>query len=455
MKRVWPKVIIGPHHRIIAEAFQRIANGTLKRLIINMPPRVGKSEFASCYFPAWSLGRNPEMKLLTATHTKELSDRFGRKVRDLIAEPIYQDIFPNVQLRADSKAAGRWDVKGGGEFFAVSVGAKIAGRGANLFVIDDPHAEEAMREASPEYFEDIFNWYTSGPRQRLQPDGAIVIVMTRWSEMDLTAKVTKNSKDRGGDQWEVIELPMELPNGEPLWPEYWKKEDVAALKAELPIANWMAQYQQKPSSEGAALIKREWWKTWTEPRPPACDYLIQTWDTAHTTGARSDYSACTTWGVFYREDAKGIEQANIILLDALWEKMEFPALKTRALELYQMYNPDAVLIEAKAAGAPLAQELRAIGIPLQTYTPSRGNDKIVRVNAVADIFASGLVWRPETRFADEVVEQCAVFPRGAHDDLVDCTSMALMRFRQGGFVTLKSDLFEEQLTNFRRREPFY
>ena len=442
VKSVWPSYIEGPQHKIMTEAFQRIADGKLKRLIINMPPRHGKSQLASWLLPAWLLGRRPDLKILTATHTTELSQRFGRMVRNLVMSEEYKTIFPNISLRADSKAAGRWDVNGGGEYYAAGVGSALAGRGADIFIIDDPHSEEAAKNPTIEYFEDIFEWYRSGPRQRMQPNGAIVVVMTRWHQSDLTGKVMENAKREGVDKWEVIELPAIMPNGEPLWPGYWSLDKLLSLKNELPASMWMANYQQDPTSEGTALIKREWWKTWKKEKPPECEYIIQTWDTAHTINARSDYSACTTWGVFYIADETGKDRANIILLDAIAEKLEFPELKRRALDLYKQFNPDSVLIEAKSSGAPLAHELRAIGVPISTYTPSRGNDKMSRVNAVSDIFSSGIVWKPDTQWADEVMEQCAAFPRGSHDDLVDTTVMALMRFRQANFVRLPSD-FED------------
>ena len=444
VRHVWPIFIEGPHHRIMADKFQEVADGKLKRVIINIAPRHGKSELTSWLLPAWLMGKDPSRKVIAATHTSDFSVRFGRKVRNLIDSQDYKDVFPDVGLRADSKAAGRWDVSGGGEYFAVGVGGAMTGRGADLLIIDDPHSETAGILPTNEYFDSVYEWYSSGPRQRLQPGGAIIIVMTRWHERDLTGQIIKASEERkGADQWEVIELPALYESGEPLWPDFWSKEELDALKAELPLSKWLSQYQQKPTAEEGALIKREYWKTWTHPEPPHCSYIIQSIDTAHTKSARSDYSAITTWGVFDHPNESGQTVPNIILLDAVNEKLEFPELKQRTLELYHAYDPDSFLIEAKAAGLPLIQELRATGVPVMDYTPSRGQDKISRVNAVSDIFANGIVWRPETRWAEEVVEQCAAFPQGAHDDLVDTTTLALMRFRQGGFLSLVDDYYDE------------
>jgi predicted phage terminase large subunit-like protein len=231
-----------------------------------------------------------------------------------------------------------------------------------------------------------------------------------------------------------------MPSGEPLWPEFWPLKELEVLKEQLPVHKWQAQYQQEPTSAEGALIKREWWKPWTKSNPPACEFIIQSWDTAFTKNTRSDFSACTTWGVFYREDEDtGYKQPNVILLNAYKERLEFPELKEKAVEEYKDWNPDACIIEAKAAGAPLVFELRAMGIPVTEYTPSRGNDKIARVNAVSDLFASGIIWAPETRWAEEVIEEFAAFPAGEHDDLVDSSTQALLRFRQGGFIRINSD----------------
>jgi len=454
INRVWPAFIEGRHHKIMADAFERVVKGDLKRLIINMPPRHTKSEFASYLLPAWFLGQFPEKKIIQTAHTAELSVGFGRKVRNLVDGDDYKEIFPDVTLRSDSKAAGRWSTGKGGEYFAIGVGGAVTGKGADLLIIDDPHSEQEGQSSDPGVFDKVYDWYTSGPRQRLQPGGAIVIVMTRWHKRDLTGKIIKTSVQRDGmDEWEVIEFPAIMPSGKALWPEFWAIEELEALRSELPAPKWSAQYQQDPSSEEGALVKREWWKKWESETPPLCDFIIQSWDTAFLKTQRADYSACTTWGVFYHPDDEGTTQPNIILLDAHKERLEFPELKKCALELYNEFQPDACIVEAKAAGTPLIFELRAMGIPVGEYTPSRGNDKISRVNAVSDLFASGIVWCPETRFAEEVIEEFAAFPAGEHDDLVDSSTQALLRFRQGGFLRLNSD--EEDEPFYPKRAEYY
>lgn len=451
VRQMWTAFIPGKHHTIMAEAFERVARGELKRLIINMPPRHTKSEFASYLFPSWFLGLYPEKKIIQTAHTAELAVGFGRKVRNLVNTPEYQEIFPT-KLSADSKAAGRWNTHKGGDYFAIGVGGAVTGKGADVLIIDDPHSEQEAMQGSPQVYERVFEWYNSGPRQRLQPGGSIVIVMTRWSKKDLTGQILSTAAKKELDEWEVIELPALLPSSKPLWPEFWKQEELEAIKAELPVGKWEAQYQQNPTSEEGAIIKRDMWKIW-EGNPPQVDYIIQSWDTAFEKSNRSDYSACTTWGVFWNPSVNGEEVANIILLDAFKKRMEFPELKLKASEMYKEFMPDALIVEKRAAGAPLIYELRQIGIPVSEYTPSKGNDKIARVNAVSDLFASGFVWRPDTRWAEELVEECASFPNGDHDDLVDSTSQALLRFRQGGFIRLTTDEYEEPVK--RRKAAYY
>ena len=438
VKYVWPEFIEGSHHKIINEKFNDLASGKIKRLIINMPPRHTKSEFASYLLPAWMIGKDPKLKIIQATHTADLAIDFGRKTKNLVDDPRYRELF-TTRLQEDSQAAGKWKTEQGGEYFAAGVGGAITGRGANLLIIDDPHKEQDVR-ADGKAFEKAINWYTSGPRQRLQPGGSIVIVMTRWSTKDVTGQLLKAQSEEGSDQWEVVELPALLPDGKPVWPEFWTSEELLKTKASIPVSNWNAQYMQSPTGEEGALIKRDWWKDWTAKYPPKTDYIIQSYDTAFTKGTKSDYSAITTWGVFETE----ADGQNIILLDAFKDRYEFPELRRVAYQQYLDWRPDMVIIEAKASGLPLTHELRQMDIPVINFTPSRGNDKHVRVNAVAPLFESGKIWAPlHEHFAQEVVEECAAFPYGEHDDYVDSTTQAIMRIRQGGMVRHPEDYKEE------------
>ena len=455
--KVWPTFIDGAHHSRMARAFEKVARGECKRLIINMPPRHTKSEFASYLLPAWFLGKFPHKKVIQTSHTAELAVGFGRKVRNLVDSEVYKSIFYDTSLQADSKAAGRWNTSKGGDYFAIGVGGAVTGKGADILIIDDPHSEQeaALAEVNPEIYDKVYEWYTSGPRQRLQPGGSIIIVMTRWSKKDLTGQVLKSAAQRGGDDWEVIEFPAILPSGNPLWPQFWSMKELLALKEELPNQKWMAQYMQNPTSDQSAIVKREWWQIWEKDDPPHCEFVLQAWDTAFEKNNRADYSACTTWGVFYMDDDTGVKQANIILLNSFRERLEFPALKKKAIDEYKEWEPDSIIVEKKASGAPLIYEMRAMGIPVQEFTPSKGNDKISRLNAVSDLFASGRVWAPNTNWAEEVIDEVASFPGGEHDDYVDSVSLAMMRFRRGGYIRTLLDEEEEQQFFKRRSQPFY
>jgi predicted phage terminase large subunit-like protein len=781
VRAMWPTFIGGRHHKRMARAFEEIISGKTRRLIINMPPRHTKSEFASYLLPSWYLGLFPDRKVIQCSHTADLAVGFGRKVRNLVDSGEYHALFPKVSLAKDSTAAGRWNTNRGGEYFAIGVGGAVTGKGADLLIIDDPHAleittpiptpngfvplgelvvgdevfgpdgkptrvvatspvyhnrslyavttydgetiladakhlwnvrtstrtkdpyrnltteelveelvearssafmiprhaavryperdlpidpwvlgawlgdgtsslgrmtahpddapfmrsefqrrgyettdladrfsfgvlklreqlidvkllsnkhipeaylvasieqrmdllrglmdtdgnvtaqgqcafhnkdaklvdqvvellrslgrkcqrrtyqtngsfgaclmhrvtfklkdcasmprkrartktthdkqhrsikvtqtasigsvqcitverpdglflagrgyvvthnseqEATQAETTPEIYDKTYGWFTSGPRQRLQPGAAVVVVMTRWSKRDLTGAILQDAANNDAvDEWKVIEFPAILPSGNSLWPEFWPLEELEKIQRDIPNHKWQSQYQQDPVAEGAAIIKREWWREWPEEDPPRLEFILQCWDTAFEKNERADYSACTTWGVFYRENDDGENQANIILLNAVRERVEFPQLKLLAKAQYKEWLPDSVIVEKKASGSPLIYELRLVGIPVQEFTPTRGNDKISRLNAVADIFASGRVWFPARRWAEIVIDEVAGFPFDRYDDYTDTVSMALHRFRQGGYVTTDLDEPDEpRYFKSPRRRAYY
>jgi len=447
VKCVWPDFIEGSHHRHIAKKFNDLATGKITRLIVNMPPRHTKSEFASFLLPAWMVGREPKLKIIQATHTGELAVRFGRKAKHLIDSEDYSKIF-KTSLQEDSKAAGRWETAQGGEYFAAGVGGAITGRGADLLIIDDPHSEQDA--LSPNAMENAYEWYTSGPRQRLQPGGKIILVMTRWSTKDLTGMLIRNQGEAKADQWEVVEFPAIMDHGSgqvPVWPEYWKLDELEKVKATLPVGKWNAQWMQSPTSEEGAIIKREWWRKYEGENIPKLQHVIQSYDTAFLKKETADYSAITTWGIFFPNEDSA---ANLILLDSIKGRYEFPELRRLALQQYEYWKPETVIVEAKASGLPLTYELRKMDIPVVNFTPSKGNDKHARVNAVAPLFESGMIWAPEQKFAEEVIEECAAFPYGDHDDLVDSTTQAIMRFRQGGLVGHPEDYVDAKAEKTKR-----
>lgn len=778
-KYMQPDYIVGRHHRILADLLMRIempgasdlhgknrVRDLMDRIAVNIPPRHGKSQLVSIYFPAWFLGRNPNKKVLMVSHTTDLAVDFGRKVRNLIATKEYREIFPNVSLAHDSKSAGRWTTNHGGEFYACGVGSSLAGRGADLLIIDDPHSEQDILAGNYEIFEKAYEWFTFGARTRLMPGGRIAIVQcmvgdtkvrmangvelplrdirqgdlvatyenkmlttsevlnwqsngidkvfaiktishriiranerhpflvntggveewirvkdlkpgmklvalrgaqdqqehvpvrgmgfvqrvslkgrgikntqalciylldtmantgvkfvrllgvkspcivkacveftmgqsggarvlvggvprltglhtlnigmglrwknitrcwrdrgvsvqfvrsplpsatpahtglvnyvlttvtkliksggfsamtvtlqrgmqrmrrqlwpsqnileltqdeiveiipdgeeevfdvqiertenfiadgvishnTRWHLDDLTGRVVKDmALNSDADQYEVVEFPALLDIEDPvlgivqkpLWPEFFNLEALLRTKASMPLFQWNAQFQQNPTAEEGAIVRREWWREWKLEKPPKCEYVIMTLDCAQEKHNRADFTGLTTWGVFNNEEEK---MYNIILLNSVKERMEYPELKLMAKKQYDDVEPDAFIVEKKSSGASLYQELRRTGIIVSEYTPHRGSgDKTARLNSVADMVKQGICWVPQTRFAEELTDEVAEYPHGSNDDLVDCTIMALMRFRQGGFVRLPTDLKDEP-RSFRPKKAFY
>jgi predicted phage terminase large subunit-like protein len=442
-KYVWPEMLVGEHHIKIAEALDRVIAGKCKRLMIAMPPRHGKSQMGSYLFPAYLMGKLPQSKLIVGSHTAELAQRFGRMIRNLVEDERYTELFPNTKLSVDSKAAGRWNTNAGGEAFFIGKGGAMTGRGGDIVVLDDILDEQdAVSETA---MENTWEWYTSGPRQRLQPNGAIIIINTRWKTDDLSGRLLRQQGQLKSDQWEILEFPAILPSGNPLWPGYWSLDELEKVKMSIGLKKWNAQWQQQPTNDDGAILKREWWRRWKYDEPPNCSYIIQTMDTAYSKKETADFSVIATWGVF-RPNAD--EGPGLMLLSVKKGRWDFPELKRVAKAEYVYWQPDNVLIEAKATGTPLQHELRKMGIPVTMYSPGgrrTGQDKVSRANAVAPILESGMVWYPEDEeFAQEMVEECAAFPNGANDDQVDAMVMALMRFRQGNFVSLQDDDDEER-----------
>ena len=450
---VYPGYKIGPHHRKLANIFEDICNGKKKRVIVNIAPRFGKSEMISYLAPAYFLGKFPQKKIIMSSHTADLAVNFGRRVRNLVSSDLYKDIFPQVELQADSKSASRWGTNFNGEYFAIGVGGALAGRGADLFIIDDPHSEQEAKQNRPEVFLPAWEWFQSGPIQRLMPGGAIIVVMTRWSRLDLTGQIIDHmTRNDDADQWEVVEFPAVL-NEKSLWPEFWSVDELWAKKASMDPRYWQSQYMQNPVSEEGALIKEGWWQIWSEERPPQCEFIIMSLDSAQEAHNLADFNALQVWGVFFNER---VNNFNIILLDAFNERLEFPELKELVYKQYSEWQPDSFIVEKKSSGAALYQEMRKLGLPVSEFTPSRGSDKIARVNAVSDLFSSGIVWAPDRRWAREVIMQCQDFPSGRNDDQVDAMTLALLRFRQGGFLRLPTDEPEpiKYFKSSRRREYY-
>lgn len=450
---VYPGYKVGPHHRKMAKVFEDVEAGRLKRVMISIAPRFGKSEMISYLAPAWFLGKNPQKKIIMASHTADLAVNFGRRVRNLINSDSYKSVFPHVELQADSKSASRWGTNFGGEYFALGVGGAVAGKGADIFIGDDLHSEQEGKMNDPKVYAQAYEWYQSGPLQRLMPGGAIILVGTRWSKQDVMGQILEHSlKNEDADQWEVLEFPAIL-NGESLWPEFWPLEELLSKKASMDPRYWAAQYEQNPVAEEGALIKSSWWQEWVDEDPPPCEYIIMSLDTAQETNNRADYTSLQVWGVFKHPET---ENYNVILLNAIKERVEFPELKQMVYEQYKSWQPDSFIVEKKSNGSALYQEMRRSGVPVSEFTPGKGTDKIARVNSVTDLFSAGIVWAPDKRWAQEVIMECQDFPSGKNDDQVDAMTLALMRFRQGGFIRIPGDE-PEPISYFkgRRNAAYY
>ena len=430
-----------------------------------------KSEFGSWLLPSWFLGHFPDKKILHASHTQDLTANFGRKIRDLIDEEGYRDIFPGTLLKSDAKSSGKWQTSRGGQYYAAGVGGALAGRGADLAIIDDPISEQDVTDSA---FDQCWEWFQSGPRQRLQPGGVIVIIMTRWSRKDLVGKLlTRMEKDPLAEQYEYIEFPALLYEEgyegndthilDSLWPEYWDKESMLAVKRSISPHLWNAQYMQHPTGKGSTIIPKEYIKRWpADKRLPDVEFLLHSYDPAFEQKESQDPTGFTKWGAFRPVgiiDGKRYDGSRLhfICLGSLKKRLDFPELKRMAISQYRVDKPDTVVIEKRASGLPMVQELQRAGLFVETFTPHRGTgDKAARLNAVASMFEEGLVWVPDgPMWAEELVEDLVGFPNMEDDDLVDSTTIALNRFKRGNLVSFNTDDEDEDEDRLPRQRRYY
>ena len=454
-----PNYKFGVHLKRLGGLLMEVETNLKNRIAVSMAPRMGKSQMISIYYPAWYLGKHPDHKVIVASHTADLAVVMARKVRNLINTPEYKAIFPDTNIASDAKAAAQWNTTKGGEYFAIGVGGALAGRGAHLIIADDPLSEQDIKAGNTTSLDNAYEWFSAGLRTRLMPDGKICVLHTRWHQRDLIGRLIKDSAmNEGGDSYETFEFPAILNEGtdneKSIWPEQWSIESLQQTRASMHhiMWQWYAQYQQNPTAAEAAIIKRDWIRWWEKDDPPKIDFMVQAFDTALTTKERSDFSVCHTWGVFENEE-DGTQ--NVILLNKVKGKYEFPELKAMAHEQYKIWEPDSVIVEAKASGQPLIDEMRRSGIFVQDFSPGKGQDKIARLNAVADMFASGHVWFPENAWAAATVEEILAFPAGEHDDEVDTMTLALMRIRKGGLLRLSSDHEDNEPYYAGRRQAYY
>ena len=422
----WPGYLLGDHHKAIAAALKRVAKGQTKRLMIAMPPRHGKSMLASEFFPAWYLGRNPGHQVIAATYAQELADDFGRKVRNLVAGDVFQEIFPGLGLSGDSTAAKRFHTPQGGAYFAVGVGGPITGRGAHLLLVDDPikGREDAESET---YRRRLKDWYTSVARTRLMPGGAIVVIQTRWHDDDLAGWLLREHAHEG---WEVLSLPAIAEPGDPLgraegdalWPEAYPLDELEVLKRSLGSRDWAALYQQRPAPVEGGLVKTAWFGRYDAP-PANPIRVVQSWDTGLKASEVNDPSVCTTWAE---------TQTGFYLLDVHVRRMEYPDLRRVAESLALQWKPQTILVEDKASGQSLIQDLRQnTRLPIVPVEPK--GDKVVRLMAVSAAIEAGRVFLPRVAsWLADFEKELAAFPNATHDDQVDSTSQALSYLISGG-----------------------
>jgi len=414
---VFPKFELAWHHSKLIAKLEAVERGEIKRLMIFMPPRHGKSLLASQVFPAWVLGRNPERSIITATYSQDLSDDFGRVVRNFANGPYTGAVFPELKISEDSNSMKRFTTTVGGQYYAVGRGSAITGRGADLLLIDDPlkDADEARSENVRHALQE---WYGSVAYTRLQPGGALVLIQTRWHFDDLAGWLLREHPE---ENWDILNLPAIAEvdgdgrrEGEALWPSRYSAETLASIKVGIGGAAWASLYQQRPTAAEGEVFKREWWRRYVDI--PKFGRIVQSWDTAFKTGSENDYSVCTTWG----------EADNGYYLLHLWKgRCEFPELKRRVSALADEWRPNVILVEDKASGQSLIQELqqstRFAVRPIKVDT-----DKLSRAYAASPLVEAGKVFLPESApwLADFLYEM-ASFPVGVHDDQVDSVTQAL------------------------------
>ena len=448
---------MGKHIEVISNKLNQLESGEIKRLMVFLPPRSSKSVICSKLFPAWYIGRHPEHEILTVSHSDQLSSDFGRSVRDLVNDEKFQSIFKGVSLRTDVRAAGKWKTNLGGTYYAAGVRSQIAGRGAHVAILDDVMSEEdSYSEAGRRY---VKEWYPAGLRTRIMPNGAILIINTRYHYDDLCGWLLKQEQEMDQYEiipWEVIKIPawldneasklLNLPEGSSYFPE-WKPKSVLQIdENEIKASNgaryWNALYMQNPTPEEGGLIKKRWIKWWEYNEPPTCDFILQTYDTAFSTKTTADFSVIQTWGIFsmYDQDEEGKENyiSNLILLGNIKGRFEYPELRRMTQIMYKDYKPDVCIIEKKASGQSLIQDMRRSGLPVMEYLPDR--DKVSRVYAASPMLETGRVWIPKNKkWADDLLEELIQFPNAAHDDQVDALTMAIHYMRESWHLTHPDD----------------
>ena len=448
------------HIDAISEHLEAVAHGDIKRLIINVPPRHMKSISVAVALPAWVWTIMPQKRFLFASYALSLSVRDSVKCRRLIDSQWYKTHFGQTfELTSDQNQKQRFENDKTGYRIATSVDGALTGEGGDIIVIDDPHN---VREAeSSAVRESVLDWWDQAMQTRLNDPktGAFVIIMQRVHENDLTGHILKDEYN----DWDHLCLPARYEIGHPsptrsslgftdprtkegdlLWPERVDEKTLSNLERSLGTYASAGQLQQRPMPKGGGILKAEWWVPWDKPDLPDIEYVLQSWDTAFSTNEKTSYSARTTWGVFRMNG-----QINAIVLDMWYDRVTYPELRNIAQESYEDYEPDAVLIEKKASGQSLLQDLRMAGIPVIPYSPDR--DKEARAHAASALLEDGRIYFPsDKKWSKDLIDICAAFPAGDNDDIVDTCTQAWLRLRKGWFVTHSTDYEEDEDVNKKR-----
>ena len=402
------------HIRILSEKLEAVERGDIKRLMVFMPPRHGKSEMVSIRFPAWYLGRNQQAQLIGCSYAESLAYTFSYAIRETISSLPYQRLWG---LGLDKSGSVRWQLSGKDNkrdsYIAAGVGGGITGEGANVLLIDDPvkNSEEAESQV---YRDKIWNWYTTTARTRLQPDGAIVLIMTRWHQDDLAGRLLQAQVDPKADQWEILHLKA-IDNDNALWPEQYDIPALDNIRASIGSRAFIALYQGEPTAETGNILNRKWWKYYRQA-PSKFETVIQSWDCTFKDSQGTDYVVGQVWGVI---------GADKYLLDQVRGRMDFPNTIAAIIALSAKWPQSrAKLIEDKANGSAVIATLKHKIAGLIPIEPEGG--KVVRAQAVSPDVEAGNVWIPEAAsYTTDFVEECAAFPNGSHDDQVDAMTQAI------------------------------
>ncbi len=455
--------IDGKHIKLMATELQKVeaatVKGTRERLMIFCPPGAMKSKIINL-FVAWCLGRHPKWNVLHIGHgTQFVEDNAGRPIRDLMRTEEYLRVFPDVVIKSDSRAAGRWELTSGGKYYGAGVGTQIAGRRAHISICDDVVSEQTAY--SPVERRKINAWYVPGLRTRLLPNGSEIIVNTRWHNEDLSGYLEVNDS-KTKRPWRIIKIPaildtkaaklLDLPEGGSFWPEFQTLDFLSERRDDpsMTASKWSALYMQMPVPEEGSIFKESHFNLWRSAKPPDVEYIVLSLDTAYSTKTSADFSAYSVWGVFRQRQftAKGQEfwVPHLILIECDKKRWAYPELLKQVKEMHEYYKPDIILVENKASGQSLIPELQLMGYPVVPFEPQKWGDKEMRAHQVTPYFENGRIWVPESQgFTTMLMSDALEFPFGASDDLVDTMTQAIIHLRSNVMALSNDSHMSEEI----------